>query len=58
MPIFLPNIETVDFKANSEELWTKFYFPNCILAINGKHVRISNQVVQDPYITTMKTISQ
>lgn len=41
MPIFLPNIKTVNFKAKSEEFWTTFNFPNCILAIDGKHVRIS-----------------
>lgn len=40
IPIFLPNTETVDFKAKSEEFWTKWNFPNCILAIDGKHVRI------------------
>jgi len=40
MPIFLPNTNTVDFNAKSEEFWTKWNFPNCILAIDGKHVRI------------------
>jgi hypothetical protein len=40
MPIFLPDPNMIDFKTKAEEFWTKWNFPNCILAIDGKHVRI------------------
>ncbi|XP_060861851.1 uncharacterized protein LOC132938875 [Metopolophium dirhodum] len=39
-PIFLPDISTVDFNVKASEFWTKWNFPNCILAIDGKHIRI------------------
>lgn len=39
-PIFLPDITTVDLNVKASEFWTKWNFPNCILAIDGKHVRI------------------
>jgi len=39
-PIFLPDITTVDFNVRASEFWTKWNFPNCILAIDGKHVRV------------------
>lgn len=39
-PIFLPDPTTVDFKIKANEFWTKWNFPNCILAIDGKHARI------------------
>lgn len=39
-PIFLPDITTVDFNVKASEFWTKWNFPNCILAIDGKHVRV------------------
>ncbi|KAF0687727.1 protein ANTAGONIST OF LIKE HETEROCHROMATIN PROTEIN 1-like, partial [Aphis craccivora] len=34
------NPTLVDFKTKADEFWTKWNFPNCILAIDGKHVRI------------------
>jgi len=40
MPIFLPDPNMIDFKTKAEEFWTKWNFPNCILAIDGKHIRI------------------
>ncbi|KAE9522164.1 hypothetical protein AGLY_017424 [Aphis glycines] len=40
MPIFLPDPTMVDFKTKADEFWTKWNFPNCILAIDGKFVRI------------------
>lgn len=40
MPIFLPDPTKVDFKSKSEEFLIKWNFPNCILAIDGKHVKI------------------
>lgn len=39
-PIFLPDISTVDFNIKASEFMTKWNFPNCILAIDGKHIRI------------------
>lgn len=40
MPLFLPNPTTIDYKVKANEFYTKWNFPNCILAIDGKHVRI------------------
>jgi hypothetical protein len=40
MPLFLPNPNTIDYKVKANEFYTKWNFPNCILAIDGKHVRI------------------
>lgn len=39
-PIFLPDPKNIDFKQKSAEFSYKWNFPNCILAIDGKHVRI------------------
>ncbi|KAL4082834.1 hypothetical protein QTP88_029490 [Uroleucon formosanum] len=39
-PIFLPDISTVDFNIKASEFMTKWNFPNCILVIDGKHIRI------------------
>lgn len=40
VPIFLPDPKNIDFKQKSAEFSYKWNFPNCILAIDGKHVRI------------------
>lgn len=40
MPIFLPDSNGIDFKTKAEEFRTKWNFPNCILAIDGFHVRV------------------
>lgn len=40
MPIFLLDTTMVDFKTKADEFWTKWNFPNSILAIDGKHLRI------------------
>lgn len=40
MQIFLPDVSTVDLNKKATEFWTKWNFPNCVLAIDGKHVRI------------------
>ncbi|XP_060869485.1 uncharacterized protein LOC132944251 [Metopolophium dirhodum] len=40
MPIFLPDISTIDLNKKASEFWTKWNFPNCVLAIDGKHVRV------------------
>ncbi|XP_050547894.1 uncharacterized protein LOC126909504 [Daktulosphaira vitifoliae] len=38
--IFLPDSKNIDYKQKSAEFSYKSNFPNCILAIDGKHVRI------------------
>ncbi|KAL4104313.1 hypothetical protein QTP88_019614 [Uroleucon formosanum] len=40
MPLFLPNPNSIDYKVKANEFYTKWNFPNCILAIDGQHVRI------------------
>ncbi|KAL4148137.1 hypothetical protein QTP88_002430 [Uroleucon formosanum] len=40
VPIFMPNPNTIDFKTKAAEFSCKWNFPNCILAIDGKHIRI------------------
>lgn len=40
VPIFLPDANTIDFKVKAAEFSYKWNYPNCILAIDGKHVRI------------------
>ncbi|KAF0710602.1 protein ANTAGONIST OF LIKE HETEROCHROMATIN PROTEIN 1-like, partial [Aphis craccivora] len=40
IPIFLKDPKNVDFKGKAAEFSCKWNFPNCILAIDGKHIRI------------------
>lgn len=40
VPIFIPNPSTIDFKSKAAEFSCKWNFPNCILAIDGKHICI------------------
>lgn len=40
VPIFLPDSKNIDYKQKSAEFAYKWNFPNCILGIDGKHVRI------------------
>lgn len=40
MTIFLPDLSTIDLNKKASEFCTKWKFPNCVLAIDGKHVRI------------------
>lgn len=40
VPIFLPDPHQIDFKKKAEEFCYKWNFPNCILGIDGKHIRI------------------
>ena len=37
---FLPEHDQIDWKKKAEEFWTRWNFPNCVAAIDGKHVRI------------------
>lgn len=39
-PIYMPQPTEQMFRTVAEEFWTKFNFPNCVGAIDGKHVRI------------------
>lgn len=38
--MFLPNHSKVDFKIKLDKFWMKWNFPNYILAIDGKYVKI------------------
>lgn len=40
VPVFLPDSSQIDFKKKADEFSYKWNFPNCILDIDGKHVRI------------------
>lgn len=40
VPIFVPPPNATDFKKNATEFWSKWHFPNCIAAVDGKHIRI------------------
>lgn len=39
-PIFLPPIKSDELKAKAEEFGQKWNFPNCVGAVDGKHVRV------------------
>lgn len=39
-PIFLKSPSKEELKQNALDFWKKWNFPNCILAIDGKHIRI------------------
>lgn len=40
VPIFLADPRQIDLKKKAEEFCYKWNFPNCILGIDGKHIRI------------------
>lgn len=40
IPIFLPSIKRDELKEKSKEFEQKWHFPNCVGAIDGKHVRV------------------
>lgn len=40
VPIFLPQLTLEDKKHKAEEFYNKWNFPNCIGAVDGKHIRI------------------
>lgn len=42
VPIFLPESKTIDYKQKSVECSYNWNFPNCILGIDGKYVRIQS----------------
>ncbi|CAI6372415.1 unnamed protein product [Macrosiphum euphorbiae] len=44
VPIFLPDANTIDFKVKAAEFSYKWNYPNCILAIDGKHVWIRSPI--------------
>ncbi|XP_008189913.1 uncharacterized protein LOC103311881 [Acyrthosiphon pisum] len=40
MPVLLPPPTENDFKTRASEFWERLNFPNCVGAIDGKHVRV------------------
>lgn len=40
MPTLLPPPTEKDFRTRALEFWDRWNFPNCIGAIDGKHVRV------------------
>lgn len=40
LPKFLPSHDQIDWKRKAEEFRIRWDFPNCVAAIDGKHVRI------------------
>lgn len=40
MKKYLPGHDQIDWKKKAAEFWTRWNFPNCVSAIDGKHVRI------------------
>ncbi|XP_008189418.1 uncharacterized protein LOC103311551 [Acyrthosiphon pisum] len=40
MPVLLPPPTENDFKTRASEFWERWNFPNCVGAIDGKHVRV------------------
>lgn len=40
VPIFLPPPNEIDWEQKAKEFWKRWGFPNCVSAIDGKHVRI------------------
>lgn len=40
LPLYMSNPRKLNLKDKSNELWTRWNFPNCIGAIDGKRVRM------------------
>lgn len=40
MSLFLPDPNKVELNTKADEFYQKWNFPNCVLAIDGKHDRI------------------
>lgn len=40
VPIFIPSPSKEVLKRNAEEFWERWNFPNCVGAVDGKHIRI------------------
>lgn len=55
IPIFLKDPKNVDFKGKAAEFSCKWNFPNCILAIDGKHIRIRNPKNSEVYFIITRT---
>lgn len=40
VPLFLPPQNKINLKEKALEFWNKWNFPNCVAAVDGKHIRI------------------
>lgn len=40
VPVLLPTPTENDFKSRAQQFWERWNFPNCVAAIDGKHIRV------------------
>lgn len=40
VPVFLPPPNEIDWEEKAKEFWIRWGYPNCVAAIDGKHVRL------------------
>lgn len=40
VPVFLPPVSQINWEQKAKDFWIRWNFPNCVGAIDGKHVRL------------------